>query len=183
MTAPRGLGGGRFHHLSDGGRCLELPLRDAIGDEVAAGEAVLLAVVPNGVPVALALAACTGLPVLPLDVDRPPDASPVVHVPAGVGARTAVVVDDGVETGTVARLAAAALRSAGVERRVLAVPVCPRDAEAQLALLYDHVAAATRPLGRRSLAWHYDLFDTIDEAEARRRLAAAGFPAGGDSGR
>jgi len=28
-----------------------------------------------------------------------------------------------------------------------------------------------RPLGRRDLRWHYDDFDTIDEAEARRRLA------------
>ena len=83
-----------------------------------------------------------------------------------------IVVDDGVETGTAARLVGAAAREAEVGRLVLAVPVCPRQAESGLRALYDDVVAIDRPLARRDLRWHYTDFDTIDEAEARRRLDA-----------
>ena len=69
-----------------------------------------------------------------------------------------LVVDDGVETGTAARAVVAALREAGAAYVALAVPVCPREAEADLRRRYDDVIAVTKPLVRRSLRWHYDTF-------------------------
>ena len=75
-----------------------------------------------------------------------------------------VVIDDGVETGTVARAAASALRASGVARLVLAVPVCPQEAWAELERRYDLVVAVSKPTTRRELTWHYDDFDTIDES-------------------
>jgi len=50
---------------------------------------------------------------------------------------------------------ASALREAGVARLTLAVPVCPRQAEWTLAGAYDDIIALQRPLGRRSLQWHF----------------------------
>ena len=47
---------------------------------------------------------------------------------------------------------------------MLAVPVCPREALADLALRYDDVVAPVRPLVRRSLTWHYETFDTARRA-------------------
>lgn len=162
-------GGRRFRDLADGGAALA----DAVAGAGIGGTApVVLAVVPNGVPSGLAVARALGAPLLPLEVHRPDDGEPSVDVPDGLAGRTVVVADDGVETGTAARLAGAALRAAGAERRVLAVPVCPREAEATLALVYDDVVAPVRPLGRRALSWHYETFDTLDPGEARARIEA-----------
>jgi len=156
-----------FADLADGGRQLA-PL---IGQRATEWfDPVLLPVVPNGVPVVIGIRSTLDLPVLALEAIRSDEGVSIV-VPESVEGRTAIVIDDGVETGTVARAAAPVRREAGVARLVLAVPVCPREASAHLDLIYDEVIAVTRPLARRSLAWHYEEFDTIDEQEARRLLA------------
>lgn len=157
-----------FADLTDGGRRLG-PLVAAAVD----GPVVVLAAVPNGVPVALALA--EGVPeaqVRGLAVHRSDDGV-VVDPPEDVAGVTVVVVDDGVETGTVARAAAIAVRSSAPGRMLLAVPVCPREAAADLQHRYDAIIAAIRPLARRDLAWHYERFDTIDEDTALRLLRDA----------
>ncbi len=82
------------------------------------------------------------------------DAPMIGTVPDCAG-RSVMVVDRGVETGQAAMLAAGALREAGVARLLLAVPVCPRQAEWTLAGAYDDIIALQRPLGRRSLQWHF----------------------------
>ena len=41
---------------------------------------------------------------------------------------------------------------------MLAVPVCPRDAVADLRGRYDDIVALDRPLVRRSLRWHDESF-------------------------
>lgn len=154
-----------FADLADGGRRLAPLLAEAV-----TGPVVLLAALPNGVPVALAVAEL--LPearVRPLAVHRS-DEGVVVDPPEDVAGMTVVVVDDGVETGTVARAAAAAVRSSNPARMLLAVPVCPREAMADLQHRYDGIIAALRPLARRDLAWHYSDFDTIDERTALERL-------------
>jgi predicted phosphoribosyltransferase len=155
-----------FADLADGGRRLAPDLALALSD---APDALLLAVIPNGVPVALGIRETLDLPVRALPVERSDTGAVAPTIPQVEG-RTVVVVDDGVETGSVARAAAAALRASGVGRLVLAVPVCPHDALADLHHRYDLVVAVVKPLGRRSLSWHYDDFDTIDEGQARRLL-------------
>ena len=142
----------RFADLSDAGRQLaELLTPDVVAD------AVVLAVPPDGVTVAAAVATALGLEVAPLLTTRDDDGVSV-DVPVDVAGRRVIVVDDGVETGTAARAVGAALRQAGAAYVVLAVPVCPREAEADLRHRYDEVIAVTRPLVRRSLRWHYDTF-------------------------
>ena len=161
----------RFASLADAGQRLAV----VVADEVDRERAIVLAVMPNGVPVALELADALGLPVRGLPAIRSDDGVRI-EVAAGLAAelagRCVLVVDDGVETGTVARAAAPALRSAGVAELVLAVPVCPREAMADLSHRYDRIIAVQTPMVRRSLAWHYADFDTIDEATAVGLLAA-----------
>lgn len=157
----------RFADLADAGRRLAVVLADGIDRE----RAVLLAAIPNGVPVALEVADALGLPVRALPVRR--DEAGVTIEPVGeLDGAVAVVVDDGVETGTVARAAAHALQGCGAAELVLAVPVCSREAMAELSRLYDRIVAVDIPLARRALSWHFDRFDTIDEPTALGLLHA-----------
>ncbi|MBI1350114.1 MAG: hypothetical protein GC156_03250 [Actinomycetales bacterium] len=130
----------------------------------------MLPLIPNGVPVALGVRESLPLPVRGLPAERSADGVRVLP-PEGLAGHCVVVLDDGVETGTAARAAASALREAGAAALVLAVPVCPREALADLQHRYDAVVAVVRPLARRALTWHYADFDTVDEAIARRLLA------------
>lgn len=140
----------RFHDLADGGRALA-PLVVAAGPY---DDPVVLAVMPNGLPAGREVAAALGREAVPLVVARDDDGVRV-QLPPGLTDRVVVVVDDGVETGTAALAIGGALREVGVARAVLAVPVCPREAQAGLALRYDDIVAAVRPLVRRDLRWHY----------------------------
>jgi predicted phosphoribosyltransferase len=132
---------------------------------------LLLAVVPNGVPVALAILESYAVPVRGLPVLRSEAGAGVAPDPALAG-RHVIVVDDGVDTGALAFAAAAALADSGVASAVLAVPVCSRESLATLQHRYAQVVALKKPFVRRNLAWHFADFDTIDEAEALRLLAA-----------
>ena len=129
----------------------------------------LAPVLPNGVPVTLGIAEVIHLPWIPVPVIRSGEGVQVPE-PQALAGRTAIVVDAGVETGTVARAVGPALRAGGAARLVLAVPVCSREAMGDLALMYDEVIAVVTTLVRHSLAGHYVDFDTIDEQEARRLL-------------
>ena len=130
----------------------------------------LLAILPNGVPVAESIADALDVPLAGAMVER--EGEPMVSELPDIAGLDVIVVDDGVETGTAARLVGAAARAGGARSVRLAVPVCPRQSEAHLQGIYDAIVAVDRPLGRRDLRWHYETFDTIDEAEARRRLDA-----------
>jgi predicted phosphoribosyltransferase len=156
-----------FAGLTDAGRQLGAQLEPRIGAWVTP---TLLPVLPNGVPVAAGIRDVCALPWLALTVERGEEGVVVPHL-EGLEGVTAIVVDDGVETGTVVRAVAPVLRQSGVSRLVLAVPVCSREAMADLGLRYDEIVAVATPLVRRSLAWHYVDFDTIDEQEALRLLA------------
>ena len=157
-----------FANLAEGGRRLAEILGEVVGELT---DPVLVPVLPNGVPVVVGMLPTLPLPVVPLSVHRSDDGVSLDPV-AGLVGRTAIVIDDGVETGTVARAVVAPLRESGVAGLVLAVPICPREALADLSLRYDEVVAVVRPLARRSLTWHYDDFDTVDDVEARRLLSS-----------
>lgn len=155
--------------LADGGRQLTPLVREALAAGDVGAAPLIVAVIPNGVPVGEVIADALGLPMVGVRLER--DGEPrVADLALGLG-RTVIVVDDGVETGTAARLVGAAARASGAERMILAVPVCPREAEAGIMGLFDDILAIDRPLVRRDLRWHYADFDTIDEPEAIRRLA------------
>lgn len=157
-----------FANLADAGRALAALVQEEFTD---ASDVIVLAAMPNGVPVAIPVAAVLEVRATGLPIDRTGD-GPVIGTLPDAADRVVVVIDDGVETGSVARAAATALRELKPRRLVLAVPVCSREAMAGLARLYDEIIAVDRPLGRRALAWHYDDFDTIDDATATRLLEA-----------
>ena len=139
-----------FLDLADGGRQLAALLGETVTEDT-----LLVAVPPGGVSVGAAVGEVLGRVVSPLSVSRD-DSGVLVAIPIDVAGRRVVVVDDGVETGTAARAVVAALREAGAAHVVLAVPVCPREAEADLGRRYDAVIAVERPMVRRSLRWHYE---------------------------
>lgn len=140
----------RFDSLADAGAALVPLVRTA-----AAGldDPCLVAIAPHGVPVAEAIAAELGLTVFAVAVD--PEGQPPAVVDARVAGRAVIVVDDGVETGTAARAVGTLLRQDHPSRLLLAVPVCPREAQPMLESVYDAVVAIDRPLVRRDLRWHY----------------------------
>lgn len=171
-----------FADLADGGRKLIPYVRAAVSD-VSPADLAIVAIVPNGVPAAKALAADLGATVIPLMVFRPmaPDGSgrvePVVEqrddLAEVLAGKTVVVVDDAVETGAATRAVGATLRPL-CSRLMLAVPICPRDVSAGLVPLYDEVVAVLRPMVRRSLSWHYRVFEPLDEATAVSMLDPRG---------
>lgn len=86
--------------------------------------------------------------------DRPPPA---------LSARTVVVVDDGLATGSTMRAAIAAVRSAGPNRIVVAVPVGPPDTVDELGALADAVVCPRQPDGFVAVGqWYRDFGETTD---------------------
>lgn len=152
-----------FANLTDAGRHLGRRLRE-IG---MAPDALALPVLPNGVPVVIGLEKELALAVVPLRVSR--GQSITVPDPPPVQGRTVLVVDDGVESGSVARAVVGPLRGAGAARVILAVPAGPPDTLAELAGIYDEVIAVA--VSSASLASHFTDFDTIGEEEAEALLA------------
>jgi putative phosphoribosyl transferase len=84
--------------------------------------------------------------------------------------RTAVIVDDGVATGSTARAAGVWARSAGASRVVLAVPVAPRGVERRVGDAFDEVVTVITPAGFRAVGQYYDDFDQVSDDEVRAVL-------------
>jgi putative phosphoribosyl transferase len=83
------------------------------------------------------------------------------HVP--LQGRVAVVVDDGIATGSTARVACEVARRLGAVRVVLAVPVAPAGTRAE-ELSADELVCGATPLGFRAVGLHYrDFSPTSDE--------------------
>lgn len=143
----------RFVDLADGGRRLAALLTpDVLGD------ALVVCIGEGGQVTGRAVAEALGIVVVPVATTRTDDGVLVDLSSVDVAGRSVVVIDDGVESGTAALAAGAAFREAGATHVVLAVPVCPVDAEEGLRLRYDDVIAVTKPLERRTLRWHYETF-------------------------
>ena len=85
---------------------------------------------------------------------------------------TAVVVDDGVATGSTARAAGLWARGAGAARVVLAVPVAPRGVEQRVGDAFDAVVAVAIPAGFRAVGQYYDDFEQVSDDEVRAVLEA-----------
>jgi len=102
------------------------------------------------------------------------------HVP--LAGRTAIIVDDGIATGSTARAACQVARALGAAVVVLAVPVAPPSAERSLRGDADEMICLEMP--DRFLAigeWYEDFAQTSDEevvALLRAAQAGSGAPAG-----
>jgi len=91
----------------------------------------------------------------------------------GVAGRTAIVVDDGLATGSSMLAAIESLRRRDAREIVVAVPVAPPEACAALARVADELVCAFTPRRFFSVgAWYAD-FDQTGEEEVRRLLALA----------
>ena len=84
--------------------------------------------------------------------------------PVTVEGRTAIVIDDGLATGSTMRAALRGIRRARPARLVLAVPVAPPDTLAALASEVDDVVCISTPEDFGAVGRFYRNFDqTTDE--------------------
>jgi putative phosphoribosyl transferase len=87
-----------------------------------------------------------------------------------VSGRTVILVDDGLATGATMQAAVAALRSAGPQEVVVAVPVAPPETCAELKAEADRVVSAVTPEPFYAVgAWYRDFSQTSDD-EVRELL-------------
>jgi putative phosphoribosyl transferase len=91
--------------------------------------------------------------------------------PLAVAGRTAIVVDDGIATGTTVRAALIALRRRKPAKLVLAVPVAPSDTMAELTPLVDEIICLEQPRPFIAIGLHYHDFHQMSDAEVVAELA------------
>ena len=93
--------------------------------------------------------------------------------PLAVEGRTAIIVDDGIATGSSARVACRIVRARGAARLVLAVPVAPERWTRELRGEADEFVCVSTPRWYRSVGeWYRDFTQTTDD-EVIRCLALA----------
>jgi putative phosphoribosyl transferase len=93
--------------------------------------------------------------------------------------RTAIVIDDGIATGSTAEAACQVARALGASRVILAVPVGPRDSIARLRDVADDVVCLETPVWFFAVGEHYRNFSQLSDDDVVDLLerAAAGPPA------
>ena len=87
--------------------------------------------------------------------------------------RTAVLVDDGIATGSTARAACAVVRALGAARLVLAAPVCAPGSAPALEAEADELVCLQRPRNFRAVGQFYENFRSTEDAEVVDLLAEA----------
>lgn len=90
-----------------------------------------------------------------------------------VGGRTAIVVDDGIATGSTLHAAIRSLRARGALTIVVAVPVAPADAAQRFAHDADAFVCIRAPESFTSVGAHYDDFTQVTDGEVRELLERA----------
>ena len=88
-----------------------------------------------------------------------------------VKGRTAILVDDGIATGSTMQAAVKALRKRGPARIIVAVPVAPVGAEADFAEIVDKFVSIAQPTLFYSVGQHYENFGQTTDEEVRDLLA------------
>ncbi|MGA8045583.1 MAG: phosphoribosyltransferase family protein [Dermatophilaceae bacterium] len=93
----------------------------------------------------------------------------------------AVIVDDGIATGSTVKAACRVARELGAAQVVVAAPVAPIDTEARLRGFADDIVLVERPAGFRAVGQFYEHFDQTDDAEvvALLQRAARSMPGEG----
>lgn len=91
-----------------------------------------------------------------------------------VEGRTAVLVDDGIATGTTVQAALRALRQRRPARRVLAVPVASREALGLLGPEVDELVCLASPAFFGAVGAYYRDFHQVEDGEVIAALQASG---------
>ena len=90
--------------------------------------------------------------------------------------RVAVVVDDGIATGSTARAACQVARALGAARVVLAVPVAPPGWQARIGADADEMVCAETPRGFLAIGQFYARFPQVSDEEVIACLERAAAP-------
>ena len=92
--------------------------------------------------------------------------------------RIALIVDDGLATGSTALAAVRVARAHGADRVIVAAPVAPRDGLDELRAEADEVVVAYTPHPFDAIGRFYEDFTQVSDAEVVRILGS--FSTGGD---
>jgi putative phosphoribosyl transferase len=95
------------------------------------------------------------------------------RAPVSLGDRTVIIVDDGIATGSTARVACRVARAQGAARVVVAAPVGPPGIQAELADVADEVVCPYTPGHFRAIGQWYDDFSATSDQEVVDLLKAA----------
>ncbi|MBS1263687.1 MAG: Amidophosphoribosyltransferase [Methanonatronarchaeales archaeon] len=90
--------------------------------------------------------------------------------PVPIEGKTAIVVDDGVATGTTLKAAVKSIRSRNPARIVIAVPVGAKSSIAEFEELADYVVCLEVPRFFRAVGQHYQSFPQTSDEEVRRLM-------------
>ena len=94
---------------------------------------------------------------------------------------TAILVDDGIATGSTAEAAIGALRRRGARRVVLAVPVAPKESIERLRLLVDECVCLATPDPFYAVGNFFDHWPQVTDAEVFALLRVTGPESGASS--
>jgi len=98
------------------------------------------------------------------------------RAPVSVAGRTTIVVDDGIATGATMRAALRAVRRRKPAHLVLAAPVAPPEAIAELRPEVDEVVCLSIPEYLGGIGAAYEDFHQLEDDEVRELLARAAIP-------
>jgi putative phosphoribosyl transferase len=93
--------------------------------------------------------------------------------PVPVGGKTAVVVDDGIATGSTVRAALQALATRGAARTIVASPVAPPETVERLLRDASDVICLQMPPNMGAIGFWYEDFDPVPDEEVERLLAGS----------
>ena len=93
--------------------------------------------------------------------------------PVSVRGKTAIVVDDGIATGSTIKAAVEALRQQGPDKIIIAVPTTSTDAYAMLDPMADEFVALMIPEDFRAVGQWYEDFAQTSDAEVSNLLKRA----------
>lgn len=93
--------------------------------------------------------------------------------PLDLAGRTAVLVDDGLATGSTMRVAIDAVRQRGAKTVVVAIPVAPVDTRDEFARIVDELVCPFTPDPFHAVGAYYADFRQIEDAEVRDLLSKA----------
>jgi putative phosphoribosyl transferase len=101
------------------------------------------------------------------------------RAPIDVKGREAIIVDDGIATGSTVQAAIMAVKRRAPSRVIVATPVAPRDTIAELKTLADDVVCLSTPEAFFAISAHYDDFRQLTDEDVVNVLSQTHSAQGG----